>query len=372
MSRIEIRRVLTEEQFDAFVEVPLRLHGSQHYVPILKPQLRAWWTGRHPQARFGPVAYYLALRDGIPVGRTCVHHNPAMDDRLEADTQLFGLTEFADAEVLGALLGQAERDGRAAARTSLLGPVALLPNQTGGVITSGFDERGFMDSPWNPPNYPQAYESLGYTRCFEGATWICEGYDGLDPGDVFRFDDARLAAEGLRVEPANRWRLGRDLEAMRTVLNGAFAALPYYTQISADDLAAQTDGLAFLLDESLFLRLTQHGRTVAFVLCVPDVSRFMMARGGRLGARDQVALIATKRRYREDAILIIKGTDPSAQGRGYLTLLSQELLRNLQAGGYQRLRSTFVEDANAASAAQYERMGGRPLHRTTFYRKDIR
>ena len=90
--------------------------------------------------------------------------------------------------------------------------------------------------------------------------------------------------------------------------------------------------------------------------------------GGRLGLVNQLRLLATRGRYRRDAVLIIKGTIPAEQGHGYLTLLSRELHRNLRAGGYRALRSTFVERDNPASAAQYRRTGGRPLHGYTFYR----
>jgi len=91
-------------------------------------------------------------------------------------------------------------------------------------------------------------------------------------------------------------------------------------------------------------------------------------------ARDPAALprlLLTRRRYREDAILVIKGTVPAAQGKGYLTLLSRELQRNLRAGGYRALRSTYVERSNAASAAQYRRMGGRELHGYAFYSRAV-
>jgi len=49
---------------------------------------------------------------------------------------------------------------------------------------------------------------------------------------------------------------------------------------------------------------------------------------------------------------------PGEQGRGYMRLLSRELLRALRAGGYSALRSTFVERSNPGSAAQYLTMGG--------------
>ena len=170
---VRVEQVLTEEQFEEFVALPVTLHGRGRHVPLLQPTLRSWWTGEHPQGRFGPVTFLLARSDaGAAVGRMCLHHNPSFDDKVGAETQLFGLTEFADVSVLDTLMTYAAGSARVTARTQLVGPVALLPNQTGGVITSGFDERGFMDSPWNPASYPEAYEALGFARIFEGATWI--------------------------------------------------------------------------------------------------------------------------------------------------------------------------------------------------------
>jgi hypothetical protein len=151
------------------------------------------------------------------------------------------------------------------------------------------------------------------------------------------------------------------------MLNASFAQLDYYTEISADQLAEQTDGLAYLLDEGLLLWLEKAGRPVAFIVAMPDISEFLMRAGGRLGPVRQLHLLLTRRRYRRDAVLVVKGTVPAEQGNGYLTLLSRELHRNLRAGGYRTLRSTFVERDNHASAAQYRRMGGRPLHGYTFY-----
>lgn len=188
---------------------------------------------------------------GEVVGRTLLHHNPAFDDRLGADVQLFGLTEFADASVLARLVGEIETQARSAGRDALLGPVGLLPNQTGGVITSGFDERGFVDSPWNPPTYPAAYASLGFSPVFEGQTWICDDIGELDPDLTFRFDEERWDAEGLEVHHASRFRLAKQLPVLRGMLNAAFAQLDYYTQISAAELADATDGLDFLLDKAL-------------------------------------------------------------------------------------------------------------------------
>ena len=173
------------------------------------------------------------------------------------------------------------------------------------------------------------------------------------------------------VRHGSRRRFHEQLPILRTMLNASFAQLGYYTEIAADELAAQTDGLAYLLDEALLLWLEKDGRPVAFVVTVPDISEFLMRVRGHLGWTNQLRLLATRARYRREAVLIIKGTVPDEQGRGYLTLLSRELHRNLRAGGYRTLRSTFVERDNPASAAQYRRMGGRPLHGYTFYEREV-
>jgi hypothetical protein len=343
----------------AFCELPLRLHPTDRYVPLADSVI----------AGFTDVELFLA-RDaaGTVVGRTCLHRSAKFDAKLGRRHQLFGLTEFRDEQTAAALFDLAAERGRDTG--ALFGPVGLLPNQTGGVITSGFDERGFIDSAWNPPHYPQAYERHGFTRRFEADTWRCDLPD-TDPDALFPFDDTRLAAEGLVLRHGSRRRFTAQLPILREMLNASFAQLGYYTEISAEELATQTDGLAFLLDEALLLWLEKDGRPVAFVVTVPDVSEFFMKVGGRLGVLNQLRLLATRGRYRRDAVLIIKGTVPGEQGRGYLTLLSRELYRGLRAGGYRTLRSTYVERDNPASAAQYRRLGGRPLHGYTFYERDV-
>jgi ribosomal protein S18 acetylase RimI-like enzyme len=309
--------------------------------------------------------YVLRDATGVVVGRTTVHTDAAFDAKLGRRCQLFGLTEFTEpaAEPLFEAITSAAR--AAGDRDVLFGPVALLPNQAGGVITSGYADRGFVDSAWNPPRYVNAYESYGFRRRFESDTWICPV---SGPGSPER---AEAREADLQVHRGDVRSLDEQLDLLRELLNASFAQLGYYTEISAEQLRRQTDGLAYLLDESLLLYLTRDGLPVAFVLCVPDISEFLVRVRGDLHPLNQVRLLATRRRHRREAVLIVKGVLPGYQGRGYQRLLSAELRRNLHAGGYTTLRSTYVGRDNPASAAQYRALGGRPLHGYTFYEKAL-
>ncbi|MEH1099523.1 GNAT family N-acetyltransferase [Micromonospora sp. CPCC 205561] len=356
-----LERVVDRRGLRAFLGLTDRLYaGEPRFVPPSRQQVRRWW-------REGVPMY--VLRDdatGAVVGRTTLHTDAGFDAKLGRRCQLFGLTEFTPAAARPLLAAMAAAARAAGDRDALFGPVALLPNQSGGVVTSGYADRGFIDSAWNPPRYVAAYESCGFRRRFESDTWICPVTPGGDAPPRTDPDGAELAVHRGDVR-----RLAEQLDLLRELLNASFAQLDYYTRISAAQLRRQTDGLAYLLDESLLLYLTRAGRPVAFVLCVPDISEFVVRVRGDLNPVNQLRLLALRRRYRREAVLIVKGVLPGHQGRGYQRVLSAALRRNLHAGGYATLRSTYVGRDNPASAAQYRAMGGRPLHGYTFYEKAL-
>jgi hypothetical protein len=362
--------------FIAFASDLARRNGGEgRYVPPVRQQLVDFAKGKGPYVEQGEVELYV-VRDarGAVVARTSMHTNRKFVEKLGAKLQLFGFTEFEhDHAVFNFLVEELQKRARENGRTGLFGPAGLLPNQAGGVITAGFDERGFVDSAWNPAYYPEFYEGAGFTRRFEADTWVCEGLQSGDyearAGELYSFDDARVADEQLEIHYGSKKKMGEQLPIIREVLNASFAQLPYYTEISQAEIEHQTDGLNFLLDESLLLYLTKAGKAIAFVLVIPDITEFVMKVDGNLSLVNQLRLLATKGRYRKDAVLIIKGTLPEEQGKRYMNLLSRELLQNLAKGGYERMYSTFVEKENLGSAAQYRKMGGPELHGNTFYER---
>lgn len=364
---MRVDEVASRADLRAFLDLPLRLHPRDLAVPLLARTVEQWWSGRSPHPE--PVTLLLARDDaGTVVGRTTVHTDVRLDERLGTRSLLFGATEFADAQTAAALVAELERRG--AGREQLFGPVALLPNQTGGVITAGFERRGFVDSPWNPATVPAVYEGLGFERWGEADTWVVDVAATAADGAP---RDGEWAAAGVVVERARRSQVDRLVPEVLDVLNRSFAALPYYTPITEAEMAAATDGLAFLVDEDLLMlaRDAVTGALVAFVLVVPDITAFVQRAGGRLGPLRQLQLLATRRRYRHEAVLVIQGTEPAWQGRGVLTLLSRQLHASLARTGYERLRCTMIGRDNPASRRQLERFGGRPLHGCTFYRRPL-
>lgn len=346
----------------------LRL-GTETYegraVPLLERTVRAWFRGTtsHPHR----VTLLLARDDERRnVGRAIVHRDDRLDARLDTRALVFGALAAPDASVLDTLMDEIELRARAAGATELFGPAQLLPNQSGGVITTGFEERGFLDAVWNEAWMPPALEARGMQRWYEGDTWVVEVVDEDGPSV------AELDAAGIRIDEVTRFGLGRGLRALLPLLNDSFALLPYFTPFSRGELRTQFSGLWLLHEPGLFLiARDEQDQPLAFVFAVVDATPMLQASGGRFGMRERWRLLTRRRELRSDAVLVIQGTRPDAQGKGIVTLLSRRLHANLADFGCTRLRSTPVGRQNPGSARQFSRFGGRPLHATAYYRKQL-
>lgn len=430
---IRIVPVTTRAQLRDFLALPARLarsRGAAHWVPLFASDVRRWWRHGGPYPG-GDCALYLALRGSAVVGRTTVHTAPRLAAKLRAERQctddflFFGATEFADAAVGAALfgfleevarrgVGTEERDGTPAAaptasgadrRTArpsrtvrLFGPVSLLPNMTGGVVTTGFEHPGFFDAVWNDEATAATFTDAGFTPWGGGRTWEVD-IAGI-PADR-RTPPTRdeLARAGVRVfspwhkvvgpsrQPVGEAAAVRTRNALRAIhrtMNRAFAALPYYTRIDEAQWREQTAGLGLVMDPALVVLAARAGAgdhaaraqlpgCDSFALVIPDPIGGLRSSGGRLDLRAARELLGPLLRRRpRDAVLIIQGTDPEAQGRGLLSIVTRQLFAALHARRYRRLRVTFIAEDNPASSAVFERAGGYPLHTVRFFEKAVR
>ena len=127
----------------------------------------------------------------------------AFDAKVGPAQLLFGFTEFVDDDrVLRRDRGRARGPGRDAALAVSSGPSNLLPNQSGGVITSGFARPRLRRLPRTTSRTtPSVYERHGFDACVRGrdvgrAATCCVTRAPVE--ELFLFDDDRIAARTAR------------------------------------------------------------------------------------------------------------------------------------------------------------------------------
>ena len=110
MASVSIRPVRTRSELKRFVKVPFRLHreSEQWVPPLIFERMQFLDRKKNPWFEHGEAEYFIAERDGEPVGRITAHADSRWDEFQGGKDAMFGFFETAeDAEVVRALFDAA-------------------------------------------------------------------------------------------------------------------------------------------------------------------------------------------------------------------------------------------------------------------------
>ena len=313
----------------------------------------------------------VAYRDGRPVGRVVASVH---DDSNRAHGERrgrFGFLDYVDDfEVARALMDGVERWAAGKGMAEVAGNFSLTAMQQVGVVTSGFEGEPYTDMTWTPPHVAAHLGRLGYEPFFPMTTFETElsAVDAsalLGPAQRAILDDP-----GYEAVTVTRRGLSRSLEEAREVLNDGFADNPMFVPPTEAEFGFQAGEMTWIMDPRLSQLVRHRGRPVGVLICIPDLAPLMRATGGRIGASFPWHFLRHRARRRR-AVIIYYSVARAHHGKGINGLMLARAVGALRSAGYERLGTTWIADANAASRRQMERLGARPLHRLHLFRKAL-
>jgi len=172
---VEIRQIdpASRRQLLKFVHFPIDTLYRDHkcYVPMLvNDEVNTLNPKKNPAFEFCESAYYMAYRDGKPVGRIAGLLNHVVNKRTGKQEARFGFIDFIDdAEVSDALIGAVTQWARSKGMNQLTGPMGFTDMDLEGMLVEGFEYVGTQVSIYNYEYYPKHLERMGFTK---GADWV--------------------------------------------------------------------------------------------------------------------------------------------------------------------------------------------------------
>ena len=119
MASVSIRPVRTQRELKRFVKVPFGLHRDQPQwvAPLIFERMEFLNREKNPYFEHAEAEYFLAERDGEPVGRISAQIDQRWDDYQGGSDAMFGFFETTnDPEVAAALLDAATEWARGKGR----------------------------------------------------------------------------------------------------------------------------------------------------------------------------------------------------------------------------------------------------------------
>jgi hypothetical protein len=362
------------KQVRDFLSLPARIYRDiPQWVPALERDERIRLDPkRSPFYRHSTAAFFLACKDGLPVGRLAVLDNRLYNDHNHEKTAFFYLFECEpDLEAARDLFESACDWARARGLERMLGSRGFTALDGLGLLVKGFEFRPALGQPYNPPYYPEFVEALGFEKVDE----IVSGYLGADirfPERIHELAARLRERRGLHIA---RFRTRGELRAMlkhlKTLYNGALEGTSGGTPITDDEVKALADQMLWFADPNLIKIVMKDEKPVGFLLAYPDISVALQKTKGQLFPFGWITIL---RELRATDWININGAGmiEEYRGLGGTAILYSEMFKSVvESSRYRHAEIVQIGLENDKMQRELENFGVdfNKMHRT--YQKNL-
>jgi GNAT superfamily N-acetyltransferase len=278
------RPVRSRSERADFLDVPFRVFADD---PAWIPPLRAFAAerldpARHPFFDHGEADFWVAYRDGRPVGRISAQIDRLRLARYADATGHFGhLDAVDDPEVFNALLQTAEAWLRARKMRRSLGPYSLTLAEESGMLIEGFATPPYAGMPHSRQHFRRHIEAAGYTGAKDLFAFSLDLERDLVPSRE-RWRKAEERTAGLRVWHASRARLGEHFRQAIAIYNDAWSENWEFTQFTERETAHFIGSIKLIAPPDYLWFASLGDEPIAVGGAIPNFNEALAGSTGRL------------------------------------------------------------------------------------------
>src|SRR5690242_11364556 len=289
MASVSIRPVRTRRELKRFVKVPFGLHrdSEQWVAPLVFERMQFLDRKKNPWFEHGEAEFFLAERDGEPVGRISAHADSRWDTYQGGKDAMFGFFETEeDPEVARALFGAATEWAAERGRERILGPMDFTTNDEIGILIEGFERTPMILEPWHPPYYQRLIEAEGFAKAMDVLMWelrmgeLKEG-EKFDPS-IHEAAEKALHDEGIVIRNMRKREMAAEVRRFMDVYNEAWGDNWGFMRITDAGVEFQAKNLKQVLEEEWTCMAEKDGEVTGAALTLPDINQVMADLDGRL------------------------------------------------------------------------------------------
>jgi hypothetical protein len=350
---------------DAFVRLPWAIYRDDPaWIPPLLLERREHLDPRkNPFFETAATRFWLALRDGRPVGRISAQVNRAYLARHGDATGHFGMLEAEDdPAVFRALLGAAEDWLKGQGMRRALGPFNLSINEECGLLVEGFEYPPSMLMGHAKPYYAARLEALGYRKAKD---LICYRYDAASemPPAVAHLLGKTARAERLKVRALDFSRYEADLATIMEIFNDAWADNWGFVPMSQAELRHMAKALKPIVRPQSIAIAELDGRPVAMAIGLPNVNEAIADLDGRLLPFGWMKLlwrlkVKTPKTARVPLMGVRKAYHGSLLGAALAIAVIERIWQGQTAMGVVGGELSWILEDNLAMRRMIEQFGG--------------
>jgi ribosomal protein S18 acetylase RimI-like enzyme len=331
---VEVRPVTSQRDRATFIRLPWQLYRqSPNWVPpLITERKRHLDRRRNPFFEHAEAEYFLAWRDGQPVGRITAHIDHRFSEFQHNRWGLFGFFECErDPDVAAALLDRAEAWLRERARDRMVGPLDFSTNHECGVLVEGHEFLPQILENWHHPYYRQLLADQGLTKAMDLYKWEIQPthrpqmYPSID-----ELADRLEPEHGIRLRRMRKRDFNAEIRRFMEVYNEAWSSNWGFVPLTDAELDHMAKELKPVLDEDFAcVAETADGEVAGVSLSLPDFNTVLARLNGRLLPFGWARALREARRIDEVRVFAL-GVKPAFQHTGTAAALYRDVWDQVQ------------------------------------------
>ncbi len=374
---LEIKQIpTTKSALRKFTQFQIELYdGNPYYVPpLVSDDVCTLNPADNPAFDFCEAAYFMAYRDGKPVGRIAGIINHKVNERGNKQNARFGFVDFIDDhEVSEALFKAVEDWARSRGMNRLIGPLGFTDLDQEGMLVEGFEELSTMATIYNHPYYPEHLERLGFRKESDWVEFVIEIPDSI-PEKYARIADIVRKKYNLRnITFTSRKRLADEYgRALFHLINEAYDGLYEYSPLSERQIDYYISLYLNMLNlELLSLVVDEDDRLIGVGISMPSMSRALQKSKGKMLPFGWYHLLKGLKGKNDRVDLMLVAVKSEYQNKGVNALLFTDLIPKYQRHGFKFAESNPELETNGKVQSQWDYYKHRQHRRRRSYEKNL-
>jgi GNAT superfamily N-acetyltransferase len=371
---VEIRPVASKRDLRRFIRLPFALYRNEpRWIPPLLIDMRKRLDRKNnPFFAHAEAEFFLAWRDGKPVGRISAHIDHQFNEFQGNTWGLFGFFESEDSqETAHALLAAAQTWLTERGRDRMVGPMNFTTNDEVGLMIEGFERPPIILSDWHHPYYQALIESYGVEKAVDWLMWSLHISGRSKVRDaIWRIAGLVESEHGIVCRPMRKRDLDAEVSRFLEVYNAAWERNWGAVPLSEAEVRNYAKQLKPVLDENwaFIAERVDTGEVVGAALTLPDYNQVLKHLDGRLLPFGWIKALYWRRKI--DAVRVFAlGVKPDYQHAGvaarFYQLHYEAAERTNQKGG----EMGYILETNRPMNRAMEGMGGEIVRRFRVYER---
>lgn len=376
---VQIEQVQSEKQLRQFLKVPWLVYKDDpHWVPWLyHDRLHAFTRGKHPFFDHAEADFFIARRDGQPVGIIAAILNHRHNQVHEENVAHFGVFEVLnDPEAAAMLLDTAVTWAKEHGVDKILGPVNLSTNDECGLLVDGFDRLPVIMTTYNPPYYIDFLEANGFTKAMDMWAWWADINDIVNhlPEKLLRVVSKVNDRYHLTIRNLNMKDWDNEVAKAKEIYNRAWAKNWGFVPMTDAEFDHLAHSLKPILDPDIAFMVEKDGQPVGVSVSLPDANQPLhkfhpgpSVLSSYLGAAYSLLF-----KNRADFLRVtILGVLNQYRGNGVDAMMYYETAKAAAKKGYKFAEASWILETNDMMNRPIEMMGGKIYKTYRIYEKVV-